>query len=293
MPPLGATPLAELGPRQLRAWLSAKLTETSARGRPLSARTVAYLHGILRAALAQAVRDELLSRNPATLVRPPRHRSPTVVPLTVDEAHRLLAAARDDRLAALWLLLLTLGLRRGEALALHWDDLDLDAGIVSISRSLQRLPATRGSAVGHTTELVEVAPKTDASAAVLSLPEQLVAGLHIHRQQQLRERLAAGSWAEADVVFTTEIGTHLEPRNISRAFRQLCHEASLRPMRLHDLRHSAASFLLLQASTSRRCRPCFDTPGLLQRLISTCAYILSSSEAPEFAIEQLLHPASQ
>jgi len=246
VPTLGNTALVELSPRQLRAWLSAKLTETSARGRPLSARTVAYLHGILRAALAQAVRDELLTRNPATLVRPPRHRSPTVVPLTVDEAHRLLAAASNHRLAALWLLLVTLGVRRGEALALHWDDLDLDAGTITISRSLQRLLASNPSPDQQATELVEVVPKTDASVATLPLPGQLVGVLREHRRQQLRERLAAGCWDRNDLVFTTEIGTYLEPRNVTRAFGQLCQAASLRPLRLHDLRHSAASFLLLQ-----------------------------------------------
>lgn len=246
LPALGNTSLVELSPRQLRAWLAAKLTETSARGRPLSARTVGYLHGILRAALAQAVRDELLVRNPATLVRPPRHRSPTIVPLTVEEAGRLLAVTSNDRLAALWLLLLTLGLRRGEALALHWDDLDLDGSTVAISRSLQRLATNTLSPDRRSTELVEVAPKTDASIAVLPLPAQLIAILREHRQQQLRERLAAGGWARPDVVFTTELGTYLEPRNVSRAFTQLCQAAGVRPLRLHDLRHSAASFLLLQ-----------------------------------------------
>lgn len=99
-------------------------------------RTVAYLHGILRNALAQAVRDELLARNPVTLVRPPRHRSPTITPLSVPEAEQLLTVTSQDRLAALWLVLLTLGLRRGEALALRWKDLDLEAQTVTISRSL-------------------------------------------------------------------------------------------------------------------------------------------------------------
>ncbi len=74
----------------------------------------------------------------------------------------------------------------------------------------------------------------------------LVGVLREHRKQQLRERLAAGYWDRNDLVFTTEIGTHLEPRNVTRSFGQLCQAASLRPLRLHDLRHSAASFLLLQ-----------------------------------------------
>jgi len=292
LPTLGNTPLVELAPRQLRAWLSAKLTETSARGRPLSARTVAYLHGILRAALAQAVRDELLTRNPATLVRPPRHRNPTVVPLTVEEAHQLLAAAGDHRLAGLWLLLLTLGLRRGEALALHWDDLDLDAGTVTISRSLQRLTVSNPSPHEQATELVEVAPKTDASVAVLPLPGQLVGALREHRKRQLHERLGAGCWDRSDLVFTTEIGTYLEPRNVTRAFGQLCQAASLRPLRLHDLRHSAASFLLLQGVDLK------TVQTLLRhtRLATTADLYLhvhpELQRGAAAAMEQLLHPAT-
>ena len=245
LPTLGAIPLGELSPRHIRAWLTGKLTEPAARGRPLSARTVAYLHGILRNALAQAVRDELLPRNPVTLVRPPRHRSPTIVPLSVDEAQRLLTVTSQDRLAALWLVLLTLGLRRGEALALRWNDIDLDNQTVTISRSLQRL--INYDDTGKTsTKLVEAAPKTNGSSATLPLPGRLTDVLREHRANHRRERLAARQWARPDLVFTTVIGSPLEPRNTSRTFDLLCRQAGLRKLRLHDLRHSSASFLLLQ-----------------------------------------------
>ncbi len=244
-PTLGAIPLTELSPRQIRSWLASKLTETSARRKPLSRRTVSYMHAVLRNALGQAVRDELLARNPAALVRPPAQTATGIVPLSVDEARQLLTVTDADRLSALWLVLLTLGLRRGEALALHWNDIDLDERTITIRRSLQRL--VRYDADGNTsTELIETAPKTSASAAVLPLPGQLTAALREHRQHQLRERLAAESWSRPDLVFTTEIGTSLEPRNVSRRFQQLCSTAEIRQVRLHDLRHSAASFLLLQ-----------------------------------------------
>ncbi len=244
-PTLGRIPLTDLSPRHIRSWLTAKLGETSARGRPLSARSVAYLHAILRNALGQAVRDELLPRNPAILVKPPTNRPPAISPLTVAEARQLLDTTQHDRLAALWLTLLTLGLRRGETLALHWDDIDLDNRTVTIRRTLQRL--AHYDEHGHkTTGLVETAPKTTASSADLPLPAGLTSALRDHRQAQLRERLAADHWPHPELVFTTTGGNWLEPRNVTRRFQQLCHHAGIRQLRLHDLRHSAASLLLLQ-----------------------------------------------
>jgi integrase len=244
-PTLGSIPLVDLSPRHIRSWLTSKLGETSARGKPLAPRSVAYLHAILRNALAQAVRDELLPRNPAVLVRAPAQRPPTVVPLSVDEAQQLLAVTDRDRLSALWRVLLTLGLRRGEALALHWDDIDIDNQTITIRGSLQRL--TSYDNLGKiSTRLVETTPKTAGSAAQLPMPTQLTAALHAHRQTQLGNRLAASEWPRDDLVFTTQIGKPLEPRNVTRRFQQLSETANLRPLRLHDLRHSAASFLLLQ-----------------------------------------------
>ncbi len=138
-PALGAVELRKLTPTQVRAWLIHKLREPSARGTPLSARTVSYLHAILRTAPAQAERDELVQRNVAALVEPPVVRRAPVVPLSLAEARRVLEAALGSRLAVLWLVLLSIVLRRGEALALRWEDVDLESGTVTIRRSLQRV----------------------------------------------------------------------------------------------------------------------------------------------------------
>ena len=191
------------------------------------------------------MRDELISRNAAKLVRPPTARPPAIKPLTADEARQLLATTSQDRLAALWLTLLTLGLRRGEALALQWDDIDLETQTVIVRRTLQRLHHydEHGSA---TNALAVTSPKTNASNAMLPLPHGLTAALREHRQTQLRERLAADDWPRPEMVFTTPIGTWLDPDNISHRFQKLCSEAGIRRMRLHDLRHSSASLLLLQ-----------------------------------------------
>src|SRR5262249_15404037 len=221
-----------------------KLKETSARGRPLSARTVSYAHAVLRNALNDAMRDELVPRNVAALVEAPTARPLEVQPLSEDEARQLLATAAEDRLRTLWLVLLSLGLRRGEALGLRWDDLDLDEGTVTIRRSLQRVRTGETTPSGRRRgELVEVPPKTLKSTATIALPEFLVTALRDHWKAQAEERLAAVAWVDPGLVFTTQVGTALEPRNVNRSWEALWSRAGVRRVRLHDLRHSAATFM--------------------------------------------------
>ena len=244
-PELGAVPLDKLTPARIRTWLTAKQRETSARGTPLSSRTVAYGHAVLRKALADAQRDELVSRNVAALVEPPlvRRAAPTVI--TRAEARALLSEAADDRLGALWLLLLGVGLRRGEALALRWSNVDLDAGTLTVRKSLQRRRTGEFTPSGRKRgALVEVDPKTDASAATVALPAQLVARLLAHRKAQIVERMASMVWVDPDLVFTTSLGTALEPRNVNRSWDELCQRAGVRHLRIHDLRHATATFML-------------------------------------------------
>ncbi len=200
-------------------------------------RTIAYVHAVLRAAPADAVDDQIVTRNVAQLVSPPRSTTKELQTLEDDELTRLLTAISSDRLRVLWLVLLGLSLRRGEALALRWDDLDLDGRTVRISRSLQRVRGPVDPATGHRSgRLVELPPKTAASAASLALPDTLVTALRQHRQDQLRERLQARVWTDDGLVFTSSVGTYLEPRNIDRTWKALLLRAGVRPLRIHDLR---------------------------------------------------------
>jgi integrase len=244
-PTLGRETLTKLTPAKVRWWMAAKQGEVSARGTPRSARSVAYYHSVLRKALADAVRDELVRRNVAALVEPPVATREKVTPLAPAEARALLAAAADDRLGVLWLTMLAVGLRRGEALGLHWDDLDLEVGSVTIRRSLQRVRGATNPSTGRRTgRLEEVEPKTQGSAATIAIPEHLAAALREHRCGQLAERLAAIAWVDRGLVFSTPIGTPLAPRNINRAWDELCDRAGVRRLRVHDLRHASATFML-------------------------------------------------
>jgi integrase len=190
--------------------------------------------------------EDLLSRNVATLVKLPntgrrKHRA-----WSEAEAKKFLATAREHRLYALWAVGLGIGLRRGEALGLRWSDVDLVNGKVTITQALHRVDGKLA--------LDEV--KTESSAATIPLPAPLVAVLRRHKAMQAGEQLAAGPrWKKTGLVFTTPIGTPIEPRNINRTFEALCVKAEVRPIRVHDMRHTAATLLFalgVEAATVQR-----------------------------------------
>lgn len=252
VPYLGRHRLEELKPVHLREWLATLRGTTNARGRPYSSRTVQLAHAILRRALNDALRDELVTRNVALLVKAGRVTSPEVEPLRPDELKLLLAEAPNDRLHALWLLLISLGLRRGEALGLHWDDIDFEAKTLSVRRSLQRRRTKEltpsGRRRGH---LVEVETKTASSVRTVALPEVLVEALREHRERQDVERAEALAWVNSSLVFSTHLGTWFDPQNVYVFWHALCDRAGVRRCRPHDLRHTAASVLLMQGADMR------------------------------------------
>lgn len=235
-PVIGRVRLDRLSAADVRRLLQAKS------GAGLATSTVRQMHAVLRVALQQAVREDLLPRNVARLVEAPTVRTEPVQPLDVAEAQQLLKVARGDRLYALWAVAIGVGLRRGEALALRWSDLDLDAGVLRVEQAVQRVEG----------KLQFAPPKTQRSRRTVPLPEVCTAALRSHRMAQHQERLALGPiWQDLGLVFTTAIGTPIEPRNINRSFDALCRRAGVRRLRLHDLRHTCASLLLAQGVPAR------------------------------------------
>ncbi len=152
-----------------------------------------------------------------------------------EQAQALLDAIKDDRLESLFRVMLATGLRRGEALGLHWSDVDLDAALLRVRWTLS-LPS-QGLWLDE--------PKTDRSRRTVPLPRSAIEALRARRARQLEgQHGAAGVWQDHGLVVTTELGTPLEPRNVLRRFELLAERAGLRGVTLHTLRHSAASFLL-------------------------------------------------
>uniref|UniRef100_A0AAU2JLV1 Tyrosine-type recombinase/integrase n=1 Tax=Streptomyces sp. NBC_00049 TaxID=2903617 RepID=A0AAU2JLV1_9ACTN len=207
-------------------------------GKRLSPLTVTYVHSVLKSALEHAVREDELPRNVARNVKAAASRPRRFTPLTATEARQFLRAAETDPLHALYELALRTGLRKGELLGLHWEDLDLNTGTAGIRHSLQRT---------RTGGLTVLPTKTRASERRIALPTGCVQSLKDHRERQEKGRTASGEgWKERGLVFTTPTGGPLAPANLTRGFFGLLDRAGLRRIRFHDLRHSTATLLLEQ-----------------------------------------------
>ena len=194
---------------------------------------------ILRRALGQAERWDLVARNVARLVDAPTVHPPKVEPFSPEEARAFLAAVHGHRLEALFVTAIATGCRQGELFAMTWDDLDLEAGRLHVRHTLTRARDTGAW------ELVE--PKTARSRRSLDLPAVARTALAEHRVRQWEERLKAGPlWQDHGFVFCTPLGRPLDGPNITYALHRLLAHAGLRRVRFHDLRHAAASLLLAQ-----------------------------------------------
>ena len=236
-PTLGRHRLDRLQPEHLEQ-LYRQLEEEG-----LAAASVLQIHRILARALKVAMQRGKIVRNVATLVDAPSVQREEVQPLTLEEARRVLNAAATVRNSARWSVALALGLRQGEALGLTWEDVDLDHGALTIRRALQRQTG-RG--------LVLVAPKSRAGRRVIPLPQELVQALRTHRTTQMQERLRAGSmWRDGGFVFASPTGTPVDPRNDHATWKRLLVAAEVKPARLHDARHTAATLLLTQGVPAR------------------------------------------
>lgn len=200
-----------------------------------SDRLVEQVHAVLRNALQAAVREEVLRRNVAKLVQVQGAQYDTNRGATEEQARLLLKAAKPTRLYALFVLALFMGLRRGELLGLKWDDIDWTEKTVTVQRTLQRVNGA----------LRAVTPKTKKSRRTVPLIELCLEALRVHKVRQAKERLAAGKkWVDTGYIFTTEIGTPIEPDNLRRDWYPLRVLAGLGEMRFHDLRHSCVTLLL-------------------------------------------------
>ena len=201
----------------------------------LSVRSVQFIHAVLRNALQNAMREELVGRNVAKLVQVETPNYRVNRGLSVEQARTLLREASGDRWYAFYVLALYLGMRRGELLGLRWRDVDFEAQQLEIVNTLQRVDG----------ELRFVPPKTRSSERTIPLPQICLDALKAHRARQAEDRLKVGDyWQDSDCVFATVIGTPVEPDNIRRSWYPLRERIGLEGVKLHDLRHSCVTLLL-------------------------------------------------
>lgn len=204
----------------------------------LSPVSVHRVHRGLTTALRHAVKIGLIANNPIDRVTPPKPPLKEMRPLTPEEVEVFLESTRDDPLHALWLLLVTTGMRIGEATGLNWADLDLGAGTIQIRRAVKRVKG-EGLVIGDV--------KTAHSRRRIVLATGTLDALRIHQQRQAFARKVAGdAWSDRGLVFCTGTGGPLDVGYVSHAKDRALTAAGLPHVRTHDLRHTAATYLLSQ-----------------------------------------------
>ena len=232
-------PLQKISWAQINA-LYAKLALTGKQNGKsgLSPISIRHVHATLHRALKDAVRWERLTRSPVEAADPPSIRGDGTKELKTWSAAQLRAfldSTRSERLSPLWHLLAMTGMRRGEALGLRWEDVDLDNGRLAVRRAL--IPI--GAAV------VVSEPKTARGRRSVALDPETVEALKRQAAQQLADQAEkADAWTDTGLVFTGEAGEAWHPDVVSRKFRQAVKRSLLPVIRLHDLRHTHATLAL-------------------------------------------------
>jgi integrase len=205
----------------------------------MGTRGIQQAHAVLRNALQSAMRDELVVRNVAKLVQVKTPRYEVGRGLSVEQSRTLLRHSKSDRLHALYVLAVYLGLRRGELLGMRWSNVDLDQEFVQVTHTLQRVDG----------ELRFQPPKTRTSRRTVPLPAPCIEALRAHKVSQDKERLLAGpKWCDEGMVFSTTIGTPIEPDNLSRSWYVVRKVLGEPPPRFHDMRHTCVSLLLAEGA---------------------------------------------
>ena len=193
--------------------------------------TVRHVFNILRIALNEAVRSDLITFNVATRLEPPASNPRVIAPWDAEEINRFLDAIVGDRYAPLFTLAIVTGLRQGELLGLAWTDVDLDAATLTVRRQY-----TRADTFAE--------PKSAAGVRTIGIMDLALWALRAQSRQQAIDRLAHG-WANTEnLIFTTARGARLHHRVATGAFVSRTQAAGLRRIRFHDLRHACATLMM-------------------------------------------------
>ncbi|GAA5129100.1 tyrosine-type recombinase/integrase [Haloechinothrix salitolerans] len=283
IPGIGAHRLDKLQPEHLETLYARLQKPREQGGKALKAATVHLAHRTANVAFNEAVRRRRMVENPARVAKAPRVEQEDIIPFTREEARGLIDKAAEIRNGARYVVALSVGLRRGEALGLKWSDYAVkwrhgcpkgstcrsrDAskcdlregrGTLTIRRAIQQRTWQHGcdpdGSCGHRLGaycphrrdggVVESEVKSRAGRRVIGLPHPVIESLETHRShQEIDRERAANLWADEGWIFTNRLGRPVHPTEDHRAWKALLRLADVRDARLHDARHTAATFLL-------------------------------------------------
>ena len=235
-PALGSYVLPKLVPLHIQAFYSHALAHGRKDGKGgLSAQSVVHFHRLLNKVFAQALKWQLLARNPLQAVEPPRPQRQEMRALDEEETASLLSLVAESRLYIPVMLAVTTGLRRGEILGLRWRNVDLTSGTITVVQSLEQTKEG----------LRFKSPKTHRSRRSIAIPAITVEALRSYRVKQAEERLALGpAYDDNDLACPRPGGGPWPPDEFSTSFSAFVRRSGVRRFRFHDLRHSHATHLL-------------------------------------------------
>lgn len=239
IPKLGSIKLTGLKPEHIQHYYAEKLASGRHDGSGgLSPRTVRHHHVTLHGALESAIKWGLISHNPLDAVDPPRYQAREMHTFDANTLYSFLETAKSSPYYTLFHLALFTGMRRSELLALRWNDIDLDLGHISVTRTLHHL---------RDGKTIFRAPKSAKGKRLVALPPSAILTLKGHREKQKAECILLGRpWDECGLVFSQSDGSPLLPDTITHAWVKLVRRSGFQGIRLHDCRHSHASLLLAQ-----------------------------------------------
>jgi integrase len=237
VPYIGAFPLQRLKPLHIADWHAKLLRSGGHDGGPLKARTAGHAFRVLHKGLEDAVKHEVLARNPAAVISPPKVDEEEIEILPADQVKAALTAIKETPIYSHIVMLLSTGMRRGELMGLKWSDIDFDARKLRIDRTVEKTTA-------HGLRLKQ--PKTRHGRRTITLPDGAVEVLKEHRKAQLELRLALGLGRPApdSFVFGTIDGQLRDPDRITQDWKRFADARGLPRVTLHAFRHSHASALI-------------------------------------------------
>jgi integrase len=243
-PTVGNIPLKDLSPVHLQSAYNEKLKDKKLEDgtikKGLSARTIEHINVMLGTALNQAIKCGYTTKNVSKLVAKPKVEQAEIQYLSLEEQRKLLSILNTHRLGFAYEFDMATGLRQSELLGIRWKDFNEEKGSITIRHTIMRQRNYDDDE--SKTKIVKGKPKTKKGIREIPLAPSILKKLKMHRENQEKYKLEYEAvWKDSGLIFTSEIGTNIEPRRLLDTYHKLLAKLGLKKRGIHTLRHTFAT----------------------------------------------------